>query len=79
MKAVRYRYACFIHSAIVLCAWVMPSVCSAWEAAAGHLEKSAADYTITDGVGKEVYLWVSWPDKVELYERGGVYYARCSV
>lgn len=41
------------------------------------LSTQVSTHTITDGVGKEVYHWVSWPDKVELYERGGVYYARC--
>ena len=41
------------------------------------LSTQVSTHTIPDGVGKEVYHWVSWPDKVELYERGGVYYARC--
>lgn len=52
MKALRYRHTCFIHSAIALCAWLMPGVCSALEAAAGHLEKSAAD---SDDIGYQFH------------------------
>lgn len=37
MKTVRYMHSCFVHSAVALCAWLMSGVCSAWEAAAGHL------------------------------------------